>query len=167
MTLQFKNDNGRFIALILLIASLWLMISLKQCNKPVTYTPVSLPELHIKDSFRTVIKYHDSTRIKTVTDHRTVVKTFIKDSTKCYTEIVQIVESCERVIAADSILISSLKANIANDSAIIFKQGLMIEGDSLQICKLNKKLKRQKMITKIALFTGLIGGGALGVKVSN
>jgi len=134
----------------------------KRCDAPQPAIGV-IPEMKIRDSFRTVIKYHDSTRVKTIVKHRTVVKTALKDSTKCYTEIVQVVESCEKVIAADSVLITSLKANIANDSAIIFKQGLMLKADSLKICKLNKKVKRNKIIAKVAFITGLIGGGAAGV----
>lgn len=156
------RDWSPFIAFVLLGVCILLMF--KRCDAPQPAIAV-IPEMKIRDSFRTVIKYHDSTRLHYLSKWR--FKTRLIDSTVCYTEVKTIIAECDTVIMADSILITSLKANIANDSVIIFKQGLMLRADSLQICKLNKKVKRNKIIAKMAFITGLIGGGVAGVKFVN
>ena len=156
------RDWSPFIAFVLLGVCILLMF--KRCDAPQPAIAV-IPEMKIRDSFRTVIKYHDSTRVHYLSKWR--IKTRMTDSSPCYTEVKTIIAQCDTVIMADSVLITSLKANIANDSAIIFKQGLMLKADSLQICKLNKKVKRNKIIAKVAFITGLIGGGVAGVKLVN
>lgn len=158
--------NKIVVAISILIVLIVTALILKQCNKPIPYIPVSIAnETRIKDSFRVVIKYHDSTRIKTVTDHRVKVVTMLKDSTKCYTEIVEIAKSCETIIRADSVLIDALKGQHGNDSVIITKLSDKVLSDSLTIKKLNKRLKRQKLITKLAFWGGAILGGAGGYNV--
>ena len=156
------RDWSPFIAFVLL--GICLLLMFKRCDAPEPAIGV-IPELKVKDSFRVVIKYHDSTRLHYLSKWR--FKTRMIDSSPCYTEVKTIIAQCDTVIMFDSILITSLKANIANDSVIIFKQGLMLKADSLQICKLNKKVKRNKIIAKVAFITGLIGGGVAGVKLVN
>lgn len=156
------RDWSPFIAFVLL--GICLLLMFKRCDAPEPAI-TTIPELKIKDSFRVVIKYHDSTRLHYLSKWR--FKTRMIDSTVCYTEVKTIIAECDTVIMADSILITSLKANIANDSVIIFKQGLMLKADSLQICKLNKKVKRNKIIAKVAFVAGLISGGVAGVKLVN
>jgi len=155
--------NKILIALSIIAVLILTALVFKQCNKPIPYVPINIAnETRIKDSFRVVIKYHDSTKIKTITDHRIKVVTMLKDSTKCYTEIVQIAQSCETVIRADSVLIDALKGQHSNDSVIIDKLSDKVLADSLTIKKLNKRLKRQKLITKFAFGIGAILGGVGG-----
>lgn len=153
------NDNRGFWALVLLILSIVLLVLLRRCD-PKQPAPINIPEYRIKDSFRVVIKYHDSTRLHHLNKWRTI--THINDSTPCYTEVRTVIAYCDTVIKYDSILISSLKDQANNDSVIIFKQGLMIRADSIHIAKLNKKVKRNR---RIALGLGAVLAGAVGVKV--
>lgn len=152
------RDWSPFIAFVLLV--IWLLLMFNRCDSPQPAIGV-IPEMKIRDSFRTVIKYHDSTRVHYLSKWR--FKTRMIDSSPCYTEVKTIIAECDTVIMADSVLISALKGQVSNDSVIIFKQSLMLKADSLKICKLNKKVKRNKIIAKVAFITGLIGGGAAGV----
>jgi hypothetical protein len=154
------KDWSPFLAFVFL--GILVIMMFKRCGMSPQPAITVIPEQARTDSFRTVIKYQDSTRIKTIVNHRTVVKTVLKDSTPCYTEIVEVVKSCEKVIAADSILIGSLKSQHINDSTIIFKQFIRIKGDSAHIVKLDKKVKRNR---RMALFFGAIVAGGVGVKL--
>jgi hypothetical protein len=159
--MNMKELINRWSPVVALVAIFILLMQLRGCD-PKHPEPITIPEQARTDSFRTVIRYQDSTRVNTIVNHRTVVKTVLRDSTPCYTEIVQVVESCEKVIAADSILISSLKGQVSNDSVIIFKQSLMLKADSIHIVKLDKKVRRNR---RIALFFGAIVAGGVGVRM--
>lgn len=141
------KQDWKFYSLLAIILAL---VVLKTCVwKPAPKPPISVePELIRQDSFRTVIKYHDSTRIKTIIKHRELVKTILKDSTACYTEVLYVSESCEGVIAKDSILIGALYGQHRNDSIIQLKQDSIItqKSDSIRIYK--RKLKWAKLKTK-------------------
>lgn len=144
---------------IALIAIFLLLMNLRGCG-PSKPMPMVIPEMARTDSFRTVIKYQDSVRVNYITKWRN--KTRLVDSSPCYTEVKTIIAECDTIIKVDSILISSLKGQVSNDSVIIFKQGLMLKADSIHIGKLNKKVKRNR---RIALGLGAVLAGAIGVKL--
>lgn len=154
------RDWSPFIAFVLL--GICILLMFKRCDAPQPAIGV-IPEMKIRDSFRTVIKYHDSTRVHYLSKWR--FKTRMIDSSPCYTEVKTIIAECDTVIMADSVLISALKGQVSNDSVIIFKQSLMLKADSVYIGKLNKKVKRNRTIAKIAFITGLGLGGVVGVKI--
>lgn len=144
---------------VALVAIFLLLMNLRGCD-PSKPKPVVIPEQARTDSFRTVIKYQDSTRIHYITKWRN--KTRLVDSSPCYTEVKTIIAECDTIIKVDSILISSLKGQVSNDSVIIFKKGLMLKADSIHIVKLDKKVKRNR---RLALFFGAIVAGGVGVKL--
>lgn len=154
--MQRIKDWSPFIAFVLL--GILVIIMFKRCGlEPAT---VVIPEKALQDSFRTVIKYHDSVRVKEVLKWRTM--THITDSIKCYEVLVPFIAQCDTVIKIDSILISSLYSQHSNDSIIISKQDSIIRLDSVRIVKLDKKLKRTR---RIALGLGAVLTGAIGVKL--
>lgn len=151
-----KIKNYIIIGLGLTLVIIWLLRSCE--SKPIQ---VNTPR---QDSFRTVIKYHDSTRLHHINKWRTITR--IVDSVKCYEEIKYLIAECDTIIKIDSVQIASLKGLVRLDSniqVILFKR---IRSDSTLIVKLNKKVKRNKVLAKLAFVTGLFGGGYLGVKVA-
>lgn len=150
------------IALSIIAVLMGTALILKQCNKPIPYVPLNIKnETRIKDSFRVVIKIHDSTRLHHLNKWRTIVR----DSTPCYTEIRTVIAQCDTVIKYDSIEIVALKGLVNIDSVIIGKLSDKVLSDSLTIKKLNKRLKRQKLITKFAFGLGATIGAAGGYNV--
>lgn len=162
--MKYNDTIGAIIIGILL--TVIVVLAFKDCNGPKpAISAINLkPELIRKDSFRTVIKYHDSTRVKTVIKHRELVKTILKDSTKCYTEVLYVSESCETVILKDSILINALYGQHRNDSIIDLKKDSIIVQKSDSIKTITRKLKWAKLKTKgvIALW---LAREAVGVGV--
>ena len=145
------------VALVLIFI---LLMQLRGCD-PKHPEPIKIPEQARTDSFRTVIRYQDSIRVNYITKWRN--KTRLVDSSPCYTEVKTIIAECDTIIRVDSILISSLKGQVSNDSVIIFKQGLMLKADSIHIVKLDKKVKRNR---RLALFFGAIVAGGVGLSVA-
>ena len=153
---RIKQDWMPFIAFVLL--GICVLLLFKRC--PSTQPVLAQPDLKVRDSFRTVIKYHDSVRVNYITKWRN--RTHLVDSSPCYTEVKTIIAECDTIIKVDSILITSLKANIQSDSAIIFKQSLMLKADSIHIVKLDKKIRRNR---RLAAFLGAIVAGGVAVKM--
>lgn len=155
-------SNKKALVLFLIIVLLILIgLGLKECQKPIPYTPINIKEeLNIRDSFRIVTRFHDSTRLHHVTNWHN--RTRITDSMPCYTEVRYVTALCDTVIKYDSLLIQSLKGTVWIDSVIIDKCIERIAQDSVTIVKLNKKLKRQKLITKFAFGIGAILGSIGG-----
>lgn len=157
-----KKAFAFFLIIVLLILAGWL---LKQCNKPVPYVPVDIKkELKTKDSFRIITRFHDSTRITHLVKWRNMTR--ITDSMPCYTEIIPLVQTCDTLIKYDSLVIQDMKGTVSLDSVIIGKLVKRVESDSIDIDRLNRKLKRQKLLTKAAFFLGLGSGGFVGFKAS-
>ena len=122
------------------------------------------PELIKQDSFRTVIKWVDSVRVKEIVKWRNMTR--ITDSVKCYTEIIPFIQACDTIIKIDSVEIASLKGLVKLDSVVQVKLIVLLDS-VVQVNKsLNKKVKRNRTLAKLAFVTGLFGGGALGVKIS-
>ena len=147
VTLSNNNDNRGFWALVLLILSIVLLVLLKRCE-PKLPTPINIPELHIKDSFRTVIKYHDSVRVHHLNKWKLFKEQQLKDTTNpCNTEIRFVIQKADTVIKADSSLISSQRELIKLDSIIQLKQDSIISQKSDSIKTLTRKLKWAKLKT--------------------
>lgn len=160
------NDSNKKALAFFLIIVLLILIGLvvKECQKPIPYTPVNIKEeLKVRDSFRIVTRFHDSTRVVQIVKWRNMTR--ITDSTPCYTEIKTIIAQCDTVIKYDSLLIQSLKGTVQIDSVIIDKCIERIGQDSVTIVKLNKKLKRQKFFTKLSFFGGALLGSIGGYNV--
>jgi hypothetical protein len=155
-----KELINKWSPVLALVAIFLLLMQLRGCNKP-SVASTTIPEQARTDSFRTVIKYHDSTRVHYLNKWRN--KTRLVDSSPCYTEVKTIIAECDTIIKVDSILISSLKGQVSNDSVIIFKQGLMLKADSIHIVKLDKKVKRNR---RIALFFGAIVAGGVATSLA-
>ena len=153
MTKERKID----IALFLLIALVVVMFTCNRTPKPIE--PINVPT-KAQDSFRVVIKYRDSVRIKDVLKWRTLTR--ITDSVPCYTEIVPFIQACDTIIIHDSILISTMDKALDLDSTV--QRGLIsrIQSDSVKIVKLNRKVKRNR---RIALFFGAVVAGGVGLRM--
>ena len=161
--MKYNDTIGAIIIGILL--TVIVVMSFNKCgdSKPVNQIDLK-PELIRKDSFRTVIKYHDSTRLTVLKKWRTI--TNIKDSVKCYTEIMPFIQACDTVILKDSILINALYGQHKNDSIIDLKKDSVIVQKSDSIKTLTRKLKWAKLKTKgvIALWLAREAVG-VGVKL--
>ena len=140
----------------------YIFLLTNKCKKEVVSSNIP-PELVKRDSFRTIVKYRDSIRIQHV-HHWNKIK--LIDTLPCDTFVKLVISKCDTVIKYDSLTIVSLNDLVKQDSVVI---GKLLEGkkeDSLSIVKLNKKLKRQKLLTKIGFGTGIILGGAVGIKIN-
>jgi hypothetical protein len=157
---KIKEVNYKAVTLFLIIVLLILAgLFLKRCNKPAVYVPINMvKEMAVKDSFRTVIKYHDSTRIHHLNKWRNI--THINDSTPCYTEIKYIIAQCDTVIKYDSILIVALRGQHVNDTIIQTKQDSIIIQKSDSITILKRKLKWAKLKTKGVIALWILREGA-------
>lgn len=186
MTLE-KIKNILLLVLIGLVVFLWLF---NGCSKPVKEVPTLdlKPELKTQDSLLSVIDKLDhksdsavrvALKFDSVADHYKNRYQYYKskylakeDTTPCGTEIKFITESCDSVIAKDSLrnlawkkvheIDSTEKSTYKNlhltDTTIIGKQSRRITSDSIIIHKLGKKVKFWKGATKVAF----VGGAALG-----
>lgn len=164
MQISLNNNFPKYSWLALVILTgLFLFFCTRNC-KPHPPKPIDIgAEVKKKDSFRVVIKYRDSIRIERVIKYRYLKQN--KDSLPCNTLIEFIELACDTIIKVDSLEITALKKTLQLDSAIIFKQGLMLKSDSVYIGKLSRKLKRQKFLTKAAFVLGLGAGGYVGTKL--
>lgn len=148
---KFYDKYSWLIILLLVLA----LVFLKNCNsepKP----PINLkPEIKLQDSFRTVIRYKDSVRIKQLVKWSVIKKEVENDSTPCGNEIRYIVQEADTIIRIDSSEISSLKNLVSVDSIIQKKQ-------AKQIDSLTHKLKWQKIKTKLIL-AGWVIREAVGI----
>lgn len=154
------NNNRIYIFIIFALLCLWIMSITHKCEyKP---KPKTIIQTEVRDSLIEVVKYRDSVRTEYINKWRTIkVK---PDSVPCDTFLEHVITFCDTIIYVDSLHIASLETLVKEDSIIIGKCFKRISEDSLEINKLNKKLKRQKLFTKVAFFTGLVGGGALMYK---
>lgn len=106
---------------------------------------------HIKaqDSLKKLADRKDSVRIEYRTRWRNTSSGAISriDSIPCDSLrplVINLVNSCDSVIAADSSQIATLKDVILADSLIIHNQALVIQADSVNIVALNKEIKKHK-----------------------
>lgn len=151
------------LAFSLLIGLITLLFFLKRCeSKPVIFTDLK-SELKAQDSFRTIIKYKDSVRVKELVKWRNMTR--INDSFPCYSEIKTIIAEADTIIKIDSVEIGNLKTLVSLDSVIQVKLFDRIVSDSVTICKLNRKVKRNRVIAKLAFLAGLGSGSYLGFKL--
>lgn len=188
------KERFKDICIFGLVACVIALFFLRDCHrepKPVNQIDLK-PELKAQDSLKDKVDSldkvsktllinayrKDSTIGFYVNKYRFYKAKFLSkhDSMPHGKEILFITQSCDSVIAQDSIRnlawkelhkndstqISSLKSLVNVDSVIIFKQGLMLKADSIHIVKLDKKVKRNR---RLALFFGAIVAGGVGVKL--
>ena len=159
-----NNLNPRFYILtIFVLMCVCILLLTNKCKREVKPSASITPELIKRDSFRTIVKYRDSVRIQHV-HHWNKIK--LIDTLPCDTFVKLVISKCDTVIKYDSLQIVSLNNLVKQDSVII---GKLLEGkkeDSLSIVKLNKKLKRQKVLTKLGFVSGIFIGGAVGIKLN-
>lgn len=159
-----NSHNPRpYILTIFVLMCICILLLTNKCKRQVVSSNNVTPELIKRDSFRTIIKYRDSIRIKRI-HHWNKIK--LIDTLPCDTFVKLVISKCDTVIKYDSLQIVSLNDLVKQDSVII---GKLLEGkkeDSLSIVKLNRKLKRQKLLTKLGFGTGIILGGALTYKLN-
>jgi hypothetical protein len=155
------NIDWKFLALVALLCLIFGYVF--RCSpKPVKVEVNPLKEKIQKekvkvDSLKKDALKKDSVRIVYITKWRTIKLN--PDSLPCDTFVKLVIAHCDTVILKDSSTIVSLKEVIKQDSIIISYQGELIVKDSVHIAKLEKKLKWQKVKTKLAFFVG----SALGV----
>jgi hypothetical protein len=136
---------------------IWLTALVHKCEhkpKPKTYVNFA-----IRDSIIKVVEYRDSIRTQTITKWRTVkVK---PDSIPCDTFLQTVIQFCDTIISVDSAQIASLKGLVKQDSIIITGLVKRVNEDSIELMTVTKKLKRQKLYTKLSFGAGLLSGGFL------
>ena len=157
------SQNRKYILIIFVLLCGYIFLITNKCKREVVSSNNITPELIKRDSFRTIIKYRDSVRIQHV-HHWNKIK--LIDTLPCDTFVKLVISKCDTVIKYDSLQIVSLNDLVKQDSVII---GKLLEGkkeDSLSIVKLNKKLKRQKVLTKLGFVSGIFIGGAVGIKIN-
>lgn len=160
-----NNLNPRpYILTIFVLMCVCILLLTNKCKREVVSSNNITPELIKRDSFRTIIKYRDSIRLKTVIKWKKI--RLNPDTLPCDTFVKLVISQCDTVIKYDSLQIVSLNDLVKQDSVII---GKLLDGkteDSLSIVKLNKKLKRQKVLTKVGFISGIFIGGAVGIKIN-
>lgn len=161
--MKINKDNYKLLAIILLSTTILILSELRSCS-PDPVTPLGFkPEIKLQDSFRTIIKYKDSVRVKELVKWRNMTR--INDSFPCYSEIKTIIAEADTIIKIDSTEIGNLKALVSLDSVIQVKLFDRIVSDSVIICQLTRKVKRNRTIAKLAFIAGLCSGGYLGFKL--
>lgn len=151
-----RNNWLKVLALILLIV---LICLIPKCqNEPKQSINDFKPLIQKRDSIIKVVEYRDSIRIVYKDKWRKIKYT---DTIPCETLYHKVVAVCDTLIVKDSLLISEQGKLIKQDSVIIYKAFNRISSDSTQIALLQKKLKRQKLFTKLSFGAGVIVGGAL------
>lgn len=151
-----RNNWLKVLALILLIV---LVCLIPDCqNEPKQPVNEFKPLIKTRDSIIKIVEYRDSVRIVYKDKWRKIKYT---DTIPCETLYHEVVSVCDTLILKDSLLISEQGKLIKQDSVIIQKAFSRISSDSTQIVLLQKKLKRQKLFTKLSFGAGVIVGGAL------
>lgn len=159
-----KILSNKYFRAGLIVLLVLLIVGLKFCNTPVIYTPVSVKEeMKTRDSIIKIVEYKDSIRTIYVTKWRKAKVN--PESLPCDTFVHEIIAICDTLIKADSSQISSLNGVIKQDSVIARRLSDKVLEDSVTIGKLNRKLRRQKLITKAAFVTGFGLGAFAGFKI--
>lgn len=161
-----EHNNNPLPWVLLVIALIWA--GFRSCE-PKTIQSYIYPTNELKqaiiknkalsDSLKKMAQKKDSVRIKIVTQWRKLKGDTIFRSMPCDTILPILVQTCDSIISADSVLIAGLKSVIKSDSLIIQKQDSVIRLDSLNILALSNEIRKQKRQKRIAL----AGVGILGV----
>jgi len=155
------NKPKYWIFIVFGLIILWLTAITYKCEHKTKKTYVT-NEIKKRDSIITVVKYRDSIRTQTITKWRTIkVK---PDSIPCDTFLQHVITFCDTIISVDSAEIASLKGLVKQDSVIITGLVKRVNEDSIELMTVNKKLKRQKLYTKLSFGAGCLIGGALFYK---
>lgn len=158
------NDNiGAFIIGILL--TVLVFVCLKKCESE-PYVNEKIGDVYRKIEIGKFLKGDVQAKTDTVIKYRDrwhkAKERVIHDT--AFHEIISI---CDTLVKADSALIVSQNKLILNQDSTITGLLDVHREDSTTISKLNKKLKRQKVLTKIAFIAGFGSGGFLGIRIRN
>lgn len=143
-----------------------MAVALHKCHRncPTIVMPEFKPDLQKKDSIIKVIEYRDSVRTIYITKWKKIRYT---DTLPCEVLYHEVVAICDTIIVKDSLMIDALRAEVSQDSVIISKAFDVIKKDSIELSKANRKLRRQKIFTKVAFLSGLGLGGLTVMAVSH
>lgn len=159
----------KYFALGLILAAVFFWLG-KGCDEPKVPVKDKSDSLRgvirgllvIQDSLKDLAQKEDSVRVKYVTKWRGVrsAATNTTSPPPCDSILPIVINTCDSVIAKDSVVIAVLNEIIDADSAIIANKDKLILADSLTIVGLNKdvkRLKRQKrwLIVAIVAITGI------------
>ena len=163
MKVNLNNEGLKTLALAVLTAVICFTI-FRGCNKP--DTKIAEPRIIYKyikkgDSIVKVVRKDDSVRIVYLTKWKNLKVQHQYDTTIVH-EVIQV---CDTLIQKDSTEITHLKTLHSTDSVIIVEALKELRNDSATIVKLNKKLRVQKVLTKVSFFGGLGLGVFTGVKL--
>lgn len=142
-----------FPYLVIIILVIVLFRNCGETEHIVNISPIKkeiIKEKKAKDSIHEKVIYKDSIRTKIVVKWKVIRHDSL---IPCETKLV----ICDTLIEQDSGLISSLKAEILVDNLIIHNQDTIIKNDSIALKKANRKLKRQKALTKLIALVGALG----------
>lgn len=158
-----KLKNFIITGLGILVA---LLILFHGCGDTVKPTPVNnkiITDLKLDTEAKNEAKKSDSVRIV----YRTKFKYIITNPEKlpCDTFVKVVIAYCDTVIQKDSTEIEALKKVIKQDSVLIVDYQEQGNKDSVLITKLERKVKLNRTIAKLAFVTGLGLGGFVGVKL--
>lgn len=140
-----------------------LIILFRNCGKTepiIDISPIKkeiIKDKKIKDSIHEKVIYKDSIRTKIVAKWKVIRKDSL---IPCETKLLV----CDTLLMADSSLIQSLKAELVVSDLIIHNQSEVIKTDSIALKKADRKLRRQKILTKAVAVLGVIGIIAVLVK---
>lgn len=166
--MKYNDTIGAFIIGILL--TVLVLVVFKKCGHDSNYVEIE----GIKKAYKQIevgkfLKKDVQAKTDTVKKHR---KTYHKSKEEiktlpCDTALKLIVHVCDTLVKADSVLIEAQNKLILNQDSTITGLLEVHREDSTTIVKLNKKLKRQKVLTKAAFILGFGSGGFLGFKIKN
>ena len=153
------NKPKYWIFIIFGLIILWLTAITYKCEHKQGKKTYVTSELKKRDSIIEVVKYRDSIRVEYVTKWKRIkVK---PDSIPCDTFLQHVITFCDTIIQVDSAEIASLKGLVKQDSIIITGLVKRVNEDSIELMTVTKKLKRQKLYTKLSFGAGVIVGGSL------
>lgn len=159
------QNNSPINWILVLISLICLWAAFRSC-KPVTITKTDneplKQEIRLltkqRDSLLNQAPAKDSIRTEYITRWRKLKGDTIFRALPCDTILPILVQSCDSIIAADSVLIADLKAVIQIDDSLLTNYRKHVVNDSLLISELNKDLRKQKRQKKLAVFAaGILG----------
>jgi hypothetical protein len=147
--------------LLILPTILVCLLIFRECDKPAPLTPA--PKINVdslkkeirnqveeRNSLLKLAQVQDSTRVKYVTKWRSV-RTIIHDTVIHQDSVIKLVQTCDSVIAYDSLQISTLRAANQKADTVIMNYQKVVHADSLtakhlcdSISGLRKEVRKQK-----------------------
>lgn len=160
-------ERAKDIALIILLGIVICLWLFRGCgkSKPDQYVRPTKIATDTKKGveLKQEAKIKDSIRIHWVNKYRADKTNPLK--LPCDTFIKVIIADCDTVIVKDSVEVVSLQKVIKQDSVVIVDYQQQANADSVTITKLERKVRRNRVLAKWAFVTGLGLGGWVGWKL--